>query len=164
MNKIVRSKSKKKGNFLATISLMRNRKGWIQIVEAFVAVLLVAGVLLIVLSRPSPKTDLSNRIYYAELSILREVQTDDTLRAEIINAAEPMPVEWNDARFPTGLKNKITVRTPDYLDCIGKICNMTQTCITDEVEGKDIYAQAITITSTLQELGYRKLNLFCWTK
>lgn len=144
---------------------MRNKSGWIEIVEAFVAVLLVAGVLLIVLSRQSSqKTDISNKVYQAEISILREIQTNNTLRTDIINAAEPMPIEWSDARFPIELKSKITARTPDYLSCIGKICNMTEICVTDEAKGEDVYSQAVSITSTLQTLKYRKLNLFCWER
>lgn len=145
--------------------IIKDKHGWIEIVEAFVAVLLVAGVLLIVLNKGYlQKTDISNRVYEAELSILREVQTNDSLRTKILTVAEPMPVPWEDTRFPSELKDKITVRTPDYLYCVGKICNMTQTCVTTENTGKDIYSQAVTISSTLQTLGYRKLNLFCWTK
>ena len=165
MRKIVMNKNKKTGNFLAKIFLKKNRRGWIEIVEAFVAILLVAGVLLVVLNRGgSQRADISNKAYEAELSILREIQTNDTLRAEILGVAEPMPVEWSDARFPAELKEKITFRTPNYLSCIGKICNMTQICVTSESPEKDIYSQSVSITSTLQTLGYRKLNLFCWTK
>lgn len=161
MNKIIKDKRGRR----PTIFQKKNRKGWIEIVEAFVAVLLVAGVLLIVLNKGYlQKIDISNRVYEAELSILREVQTNDSLRTKILSAAEPMPVPWEDARFPSELKDKITVRTPDYLSCVGKICNMTQVCVISESSGKDIYSQAVTISSTLQTLNYRKLNLFCWTK
>jgi hypothetical protein len=41
----------KKKNFQLTIFQKKNNKGWIEIVEAFVAVLLVAGVLLFVLNK-----------------------------------------------------------------------------------------------------------------
>jgi len=169
MNKIIKNKSKKTGNFFVgkgqAISLARNRRGWIEIIEAFVAVLLVAGVILIVLNKGYfQKTDISNRVYETELSILREIQTNDTLRSKILNAAEPLPIEWADVRFPIEVKDKITARTPDYLNCIGKICNMTQICIISESPQKDVYSQSVTITSTLQTISYRKLNLFCWTK
>lgn len=142
-----------------------NKGGWIQIVEAFVAVLLIVGVVLILLNKGYlEKADISERVYEAELSILREIQTNDTLRVKILSAPEPMPVPWEDARFPVEVKNKIIMRTPNYLDCVGKICDMAQICTIDESKEKDIYSQAVTITSTLQTLGYRKLNLFCWTK
>jgi hypothetical protein len=147
------------------IKLMKNKSGWIQIVEAFVAVLLVAGVVLILVNKNSfTKTDISNTVYETELSILREIQTNNTLRAEIINAPEPLPIEWEDTTFPAGVRNKIIVRTPSSLDCIGRICKMNETCTLETNNGKDIYSQAVVISSTLQEVDYRQLNLFCWLK
>jgi hypothetical protein len=148
--------------------MIKNKRGWIEIVEAFVAVLLVVGVVLIVLNKGYlQKTDISERVYEAELSILREIQTNTSLRTKILDAPEPLPIAWEDARFPVEVKDKIIQRTPNYLDCIGRICNMTQTCNledTKEAKEKDIYSQSVTITSTLQTLSYRKLNLFCWIK
>ncbi len=143
-----------------------NKKGWIEIVEAFVAVLLIAGVVLIILNKGYlEKGDISEEVYKIELSILREVQTNDTLRTEILDAPEPLPIEWQNESFPLSVKNKIVTRTPNYLECIGKICNMTIMCSLGEKKEKDIYSQSVTITSTLQGgVGYRKLNIFCWTK
>jgi len=146
-------------------NIIKDRGGWIEIVEAFVAVLLVAGVILIVLNRGGfQKTEISEKVYQAELSILREIESNDTLREDIVLAEEPMPVEWGDVRFPTEVKKRIIIRTPNYLTCIGKICNMNQTCVTEETEEGDIYSQAVAIISTLQNITFRKLNLFCWTR
>jgi hypothetical protein len=154
----------KKG-WRSTIFLTKNRKGWIQIVEAFVAVLLIAGVMLIMLNKDSfSRKDISNSVYEAELSILREIQTNNTLRAEIINAPEPLPIEWENIRFPLEVKDKITVRTPDSLYCIGKICPMNETCTLGGDKGKDVYSQSVVISSTLQAVSYRQLNIFCWAK
>jgi hypothetical protein len=146
------------------VKVMRSKSGWIEIVEAFVAVLLIVGVLLIVLNKGYlEKRDISEMIYETQLSILREIQTNDTLRTKILDIPEPMPVAWEDERFPVELKDKIIKRTPNYLECIGKICDMTQSC-TIESKEKEIYSQSVAITSTLQTLSYRKLNLFCWMK
>ncbi len=143
-----------------------NRGGWIQIVEAFVSVLLVVGVVLIILNKGYlERTDISERVYKTQLSILREIQTNDTFRTEISTAAEPLPITWTDTRFPNDLKNKIIARTPNYLDCVGKICEMNIICSLDDTQQKDIYSQAIVISTTLEQGEvYRKLNLFCWTK
>lgn len=146
-------------------NIIKDRGGWIEIVEAFVAILLVAGVILIVLNRGGfQKTDISEKVYQAELSILREVESNESLRENIVLAEEPMPIEWGDVRFPIEVKKRIITRTPNYLTCIGKICNMNQTCVTDEAEEGDIYSQAVAITSTLQNITFRKLNLFCWER
>ncbi len=147
----------------------KNKRGWIEIIEAFVAVLLIAGVVLIILSKGYFKgEDISNKVYYAELSILREIQNDDQLRTEIAGASssdpqKSLPIEWDDSGFPVNVKNKITSRTPDYLECVGKICDISDTCGFEGETDKDIYSQSISISGTLGGLVYRKLNLFCWT-
>lgn len=147
------------------MKIMKNRRGWIEIVEAFVAVLLIAGVILVVLNKGYlPKTDISGSVYETELSVLREIQTNSTLRITIVSVPEPMPVSWEDSRFPTEVKNKIIARTPNYLSCVGRICRMNETCSLEESKGKDIYSQSVVISSTLQELSYRQLNIFCWMK
>jgi hypothetical protein len=143
----------------------KNKKGWIEIVEAFTAILLVAGVLLILLNKGYLKdTDMSDQVYEVQISILREIQTNTSLRADILNAPTPLPVEWNSAGFPASVKAKIIDRTPNYLNCTGKICYMNQSCSLGEKKDKDVYSQAVTITSVLGEMDYRKLNLFCWAR
>ncbi len=163
---VIRMNKKTRDPARSSLALLpRNRSGWIEIVEAFVAVLLVVGVVLIVLNKGYlERTDISERVYEAQLSILREIQTNDTFRKEISTAGEP-PIGWTDSRFPPDLKEKIVARTPNYLDCVGKICGMTEQCTLDGEQEKDIYSQSVAISSTLGEGEvYRKLNLFCWTK
>ncbi len=136
-----------------------NKKGWIEIVEAFVAVLLVAGVLLVVINKGSfGKTDISDQVYTSQLSILREIQTDNDFRAEIL-AVTTLP-----ANVPLDIQQRIDERTPDYLICKGQICELSDECIFASEVGKDLYAQEVIITSTIQTIGYKKLKLFCWTK
>lgn len=145
---------------------MRNNRGWIEIIEAFVAILLIVGAILILLNKGYiGKSDISERVYNIEISILREIQTNETLRTEILGAPEPLPIEWGDSNFPEDLRDKIITRTPDYLECLGKICNLNSTCTYNGEEGKDIYAQSVVISTTLDqpEPLYRQLNLFCWT-
>ncbi len=143
-----------------------NKNGWIEIVEAFVSVLLIIGVVLIVLNKGYiAKTDISERVYEAQISILREIQTNDTMRTDISSVPEPLPIPWESSAFPASVKNTIIERTPNYLECVGKICNISETCSLEETKEKDIYSQSVIISTTLKEGEvYRKLNLFCWTK
>ena len=77
---------------------MKNKRAWIKIVEAFVAILLVVSVLLIVLNEGYiEKNDISLKVYEIELSILREIQSNNSLRADILNIEKSeLPVEWKD--------------------------------------------------------------------
>ena len=141
-----------------------NNRGWIKILEAFIAILLVAGVLLVVISKGYiGKEDISSQVYDIEISILREIQLNDVLRDYVLNA-EP-PIEWNDKNFPQALKEKIDSRIPNYLDCEAKICELKGTCTLNEYPKKDIYAQAAAITTTLETGSgeqLKQLKLFCW--
>jgi hypothetical protein len=145
---------------------MKNKRGWIEILEAFFAIMLIAAALLILLNISNTEDeDFSYEVYQIELSILREIQINDSLRSAIASAPEPLPIPWEDEDFPLILKNKITERTPSYLNCVGKICNLTELCMIEPIESRDVYSNSVTITSTLTEGEvYRKLNLFCWTK
>ena len=145
--------------------MIKNKKGWIKIVEAFVAVLLVTGVILISINQGYiGQKDISSEVYEMELSILREIELNDTLRNYILNVIE-LPANWDDESFPQEVKNKINARTPNYLDCEGKICEIDDTCDIEKYFDKNIYAQSVTITTTLtqEQPKYRKLKLFCWT-
>lgn len=79
MNRIQKNQEFFRSNFF----LIKNRKGWIRVIEAFVAVLLISGVALIVLDKESSQGTTSNLAQDTELAILRSVQLDDNLRDEI---------------------------------------------------------------------------------
>jgi hypothetical protein len=142
------------------------KKGWLKIVEAFVAILLVATVALIVINRNVNQGDISTRVYEAEISVLREIQLNNTMR-NLILATTP-PIESDNTNFPPLVRDKITERTPNYLICKGKICTPQDSCFlanTADIE-KEIYAQNVIITVTSSSTGFepKQLKLFCWQK
>jgi hypothetical protein len=145
--------------------VIKNKRGWIEILEAFISIMLVAAVILIAISKGNISEDVSEKIYKVEISILREIQTNDELRAEIGSLDNStMPLSWDN--FPAEVKAKIVERTPNYLECIGRICNLDNTCNFDgTVQQKNVYSESVIISSTiLYGVVYRKLNLFCWQK
>lgn len=144
--------------------MMKNKKAWIKIIEAFTAVILVTIVLLIIInSGYIKKEDISSRIYDTQIAILREIQFNDDLRIEILNVSS-VPLEWDNTIFPPNLKEKIIDRTPNYLKCSGKICSPEDVCSFAGTVDKDIYAESILMSATI-ESGYspKQLKLFCWT-
>ena len=101
--------------------IKKDKHGWVEIVEAFVAIMLVAGVLLILINRGYiGKTDLSEEVYTTELSILREIQTDDNFREQILSISS-LP-----ALVPNEIKQRIKERTPGHLNCTGQICDLVE--------------------------------------
>jgi len=141
------------------------KKGWIRIFEAVLAVLLIAAVLLIVINQGYiGKKDISEKVHTDQLAVLREIELDDELRTAIVSIDSGLiPLEDNEEGFPESLKERITERIPDYLECKSKLCLMNELCALDQYqEGKDIYAQNVAITATSGEYSPKQLKLFCW--
>lgn len=134
-----------------------NKKGWIKIVEAFIAILLVAGVLLFVINQGYiGKRDISGRVYEAQIAILREIELDDSLRSEILNAE-------SNGNVPQAVLDKVEQRKPDYLKCETKICELDVVCELETYIEKDVYAQSVAIAADRDNFDPKQVKLFCYT-
>ena len=142
----------------------KNKKGWIRIVEAFVAILIIAGIVLIVIGRDqSQREDSSSATYTSMVAIIREIQLNNTLRGEILGTSGVIEWEGFDSAAPQ-TKAKIIEKTPAYLECVGKICATNDVCLLANSQVKNIYSEDAIISSTLQTYNPRILKLFCWSR
>lgn len=140
----------------------KNKRGWVRIFEAVIAVLLIASVLLIVIGRGGIENDEDYlQIYKEEISILREVQLDDSLRGDVLDV-ETLPLRWEDFEENglTQVKETIILHTPNYLDCKAMVCEIDSICILDE-DSQEVYVQSVAITASLEKYSPRQLKLFC---
>ena len=145
--------------------MKKNKRGWIKIAEAFVAILLLAGIVLFVISKGSDDvgSDASAVVQDIEISILRSIELNNTLRAEVL--ATNGEVEWATfASQAPGTKIAIENKIPRNLNCEAKICNPSGSCALPGTQEKNIYAESVMITSTLNSFKPRLLKLFCWEK
>ncbi|MBS3094950.1 hypothetical protein J4474_04750 [Candidatus Pacearchaeota archaeon] len=146
----------------------RNNLGWIRIVEAFVAILLITGVLLIFIGKGNVqnKSEIPQRVYDVQNSILDEINLNDTFREEILELPVGDGLDSSSEDFPKDLIETINRRTPNYLNCIAKICPLDKIC--PRPEGlpleKDIYSQDTPIAANSNTYNPRQVKLFCWTK
>ncbi len=149
---------------------IKNRRGWIKIVEAFVAMILIAGIVFVIIGNEQNKReDFSSEAYTSMISILRDIELDGNLRSEIINTGDSsLPVEW--ANFGVSAPQtmaRIMEKTPGNLKCAGKICATNDACLLaqdEQNQEKTIYAESVIISSTIQTYNPRLLKLFCWRK
>ena len=144
---------------------MINKKGWIRIVEASIAVLFIAGVVLVVINNNElGNNDSSLKILDVEISILREIQLNSSLRAEILSSS--FPIESGEPGFPEDIENKIDSKTPGYLICVSKICSIIDECVLTAENSGSVYAESVLITTNPESSSYdpRKLKIFCWGK
>jgi hypothetical protein len=144
--------------------IKESKKGWIEIVEVFVTIFLLTGVLFVILENSNPKEKIvAPLIYEQEISILREIEFNDTLRANILGA--PLPLEWTDfdSNIPL-VKENIINNTPANLECLAKLCNLNDLCTSDEFPHVSVYAKSLVISANLTTYSPRQLKLFCREK
>ena len=142
-----------------------NKKGWIKIAEAFFAVLLLAGISLVVLNNNQNKNidTVSSPVETFETSLIREIELDSVLREEILATSGEM--EWD--AFPTEApltKTKIENEVPGFLECTAKICSVSSSCVLIEDTEKSIYVHSVIITANGNQFNPRMLKVFCSNK
>ena len=136
---------------------MKDKKGWTRIIEAFIAVILIAITSLIILNQGSPfNSGASKKIYELENSILLEIRLNNTLRDEILNL-EPLP---NDV--PQKIQDFINSKIPSNVECQTRVCSINSACSLSNPPSKNIYAKSIIISTNLTKYSPRQLRLFCW--
>lgn len=146
---------------------IKNKKGWIKVSEAFLAILLIAGVIILVAGNSSVKEEYpKERISDSQILILRDIQLNEELRQEIIDTSGE--IDWDEG-FPTPVKERIEERRSGWLECVAKICDPESECILSDdkiiefsLEEENIYTQSALITSTIDTFNSRQLKLFCW--
>jgi len=140
--------------------MMNNKFGWIRIIEAFVMILLIAGIFLVVIDQ-NPATDFSKEINEKEQGILRGIQLNDSLRKDILSF-NTLPVPW--VSFSNNLIYEITSKTPSYLECQARVCELNDDCSLPDTPAINIYTQEVIISSSAEKYSPRKIKLFCWEK
>lgn len=129
-----------------------NTKGWIRIIEALFAILIVTGGVLVVLSNRIPEYSSPEEIYEKQMNILNIISKNNSLRDKIIDN--------NDEE----VKNAIQTMIPNNWNFTTNICNINEICNTGTPNDRDVYVSEIIITSTLQKYEPKKLRFFVWMK
>lgn len=145
--------------------MMKNKRGFIKIVEAFIAVLLVAGVLLFVVSRNTNVLDSTQtRIDEIEKSILLEVSQNSNYRDNILAVNDEQELNQNSADGLGEIWRTVDIRVPDELDFRIKICKLENICALDNYPEKDVYTRAVSITSNITTYHPKQFKIWIWVK
>lgn len=143
---------------------MKNKRGWIKVLEVFVSILLIMGIIVLLLNETYFESGITEEVSSMQISILREIQFDDNLRGNILSAS--LPTNWSEFNS-TGLgdvREKISNETIPSLDCEARVCALTDVCKLENDLNKDIYAEAVVISADSDIYSPRQLKLFCWEK
>ena len=130
-----------------------DKKAWLRIVEAFLAVIIIIGAVLIILARQPPQPDISEGVYEKQRYILDVISKNDNLRGDII------------AGDNTNVNTTIQGLIPSAWEFTTNICELDAICPNPgDYENKNVYATEVIVTSTLENYSPKKLRFFVWVK
>jgi len=148
---------------------MKNEKGWIRVIEAFLAAMIILTVLILVINQQGAKQQSSSSaiVYNAEISILRNLEMNSSIRSEILNIRDSeLPINTDNESFPAGVKNAIDASVSEFypfLSCDAQVCDPGSGCNYWKKASGELYSQDVLITANLTDYNPRKLELSCST-
>ena len=131
-----------------------SKKGWLIILEAFLAIMIVAAVLLFVLNR-STKEDISDVVYEKQREILTVIANNESLRNEAISR--------NNKTINEFIVNTINSNWGYTLN----MCDSEDICNQGVPIDRDVYASEIFISANYTDFPGKKitkLRFFIWRK
>ncbi len=132
---------------------MKNKKAWLKIIEATIAILIITGILLVSFSKTRNQPDISQELYEIESRILNNIASRSDLRTKVLKE--------NETYIEEVIRNQI----PQYLNFTVRICNLTlPSCNMYYIIDKEIYVEERIISSNLTLYEPKKVRLFVWEK
>jgi hypothetical protein len=130
-----------------------NKRAWLRIVEAVIAILIVTGAILYIVSNNGTKKDISATVYERQAQILDLISSNDSLRASVI------------AGDNNRINGVISLMIPGNWNFTTNICELDNICNSgDTPKDRDVYVTERMITSTLDNYSPKKIRLFMWMK
>ena len=130
--------------------MVANKKGWLRIVEATIAILLIASFLTFFYIRSNQYSQKEKEIYNLEKIILDEIANNPELREKVLEENETAIMEYVKKRKPAGFNYTI------------KICDIGVVCYPSTYLGEEVYSDSRIISSTLKEYEPKQLRIFMW--
>ena len=135
--------------------IRRNEKrALLRIVEAVIAILIIAGVSIYLYNQQIRKSNIQEDIYNLEDSILREISSNNELREDILKGNL------------TNANRTIESRMPGSLEFTTRICEPEEVCGMPTYLGlkKEVYAKETFISATLETYSPKKFKIFVWVR
>jgi hypothetical protein len=139
----------------------RNKRGWIRILEATIAVMVIAGVLLVVYSgEVEESTARQDSIFILQKQILNQISHKDDFRALVLESSGESTELDNYAREVLGNSLNFSLRICD-LTTPASACNMNSDDFISVMD-REIYVEEIIISGNYATYNPKVVRLFVW--
>ena len=137
-----------------------NKKGWIKIVEAFLAIVVLLGFLFIILAQYNFSDEGVVTLKENNDVLLEGIQSNSSLRNSVFSIETP--AHSDDGGFPEDLKEYLEEETLAGSSCLLYICGIEDSCPIREEVSNDVYSSEVFIFSGTNVYSPRKLKIFCY--
>lgn len=137
---------------------MVDKGGFVKVIEAYIAIGLLLGLLFLVVQTNNVQPDGNRIITSLESNVLESIQMNDSLRLATLSVTD-FSLSSNDTGFSSDLKPYATINNPHY-NCYLKVCSFSGTCDIN-LNYNQIYSTSVLITSSLSNYEIRRLKMFC---
>ena len=135
--------------------IKNNKKGFMRIIEAVIAILLILTAVLIFISQQTERFENPEEIYATQRSLLEIIANNETLRNEVIRSEHIIIDEFIARSLPTSLGFTTSV------------CSVDEICNEGTPNDKIVYVSETIISANLTnypDLRSQKLQFYTWRK
>lgn len=137
----------------------KSKRGWIKIIEAFVSILFLIGVVAIVIQSDNFYSKEEPILEKKQTEILTGIQMNESLRGEVLTTADYM--NSTNPTFSTALKSHLSLTPINNAECYLVVCPASSECGSETSED-ELYSKSVLITSTLSTYNPKKVKIFCY--
>lgn len=130
--------------------LMKQKKGWTKILEVFVAIVLLASILSLILQDQNQETNNFERIYKKQNTAYQIIQNNNSLRSDVLSGKATKEI------------NSTINNTLAEMDCKAKICPIKKDCNINIDKQQESYAQETILYANETHYKPKKLKSVCW--
>ena len=154
---------------------MKNKKGFIRIIEAIFAILVIMSAALILVSNSVQTSDISEEVHEKQRYILEVIANNEAMRQQILGGDttiadtvmetfEQKSLDKSDLSGDTTLADEfVSKNIPPSWDFSLCVANIDDICNTSPADDRDIYvSEAIISASKTTYTTSKKLRFFIW--
>jgi hypothetical protein len=137
--------------------MINNKKAWLKIFEAFLAIIFIFGVMLVILSKQNISPNTGDEILKLQNNILDSLSRDDVIRGDVLNGKLDNINIMVGSMVPSNINYSISICDS------GVVCPINDSYVTSQIlSNKEIYSSEVLILSNSTSFDGKKLKLFFW--
>ena len=134
--------------------MIKGKKGIVRIIESAIAVMIILGFVIFMQGRMLPRQDATNAAYRIQHQVLIEIESNQTMRNEIISGSTLQAENYIASRL-----------TPYLMNFSTRICDMDRACLCSSLIcplNTNIYSDGIVVGANISSYNPRKFVMYTW--